>query len=77
MTTEAELLKRITQTPGQCGGRPCIRGQRIRVSDVLEMMAAGATDTQILADFPYLEDADIRACLIYAARRVAHAEIAA
>src|SRR6187551_2463335 len=62
-----ELLNRITSNPRQCGGRPCIRGMRIRVKDVLEMLAEGATQEEIL-DFPDLEAADIRASLAYAAR---------
>jgi uncharacterized protein (DUF433 family) len=61
------LLERITFNPKQCGGKPCIRGMRIRVSDVLDMLAGGATREQILRDFPYLEDADITATLLYAA----------
>lgn len=77
MSTEAELLKRITQEPGKCGGRPCIRGMRIRVQDVLEMLAGGMTPEEILADFDYLEADDIRASLMYASRRVSHGEIAA
>lgn len=59
---------RITFNPKQCGGQACIRGLRIRVSDVLDMLAGGATRAEILADFPYLEDADISAALTYAAR---------
>lgn len=62
------LLTRITQVPGQCGGRPCIRGMRIRVSDILEMLAENVTTAEILADFPDLEIADIQACLLFAAR---------
>ena len=62
------LLARITFNPQQCGGRACLRGLRIRVSDVLDMLAAGATRAEILADFPYLEDEDISAALLYAAR---------
>jgi uncharacterized protein (DUF433 family) len=61
-------LERITIDPKQCGGRPCIRGMRIRVKDVLEMLAEGATEGEILEDFPDLEAADIRASLAYAAR---------
>jgi uncharacterized protein (DUF433 family) len=53
-----ELLNRITSNPRQCGGRPCIRGMRIRVKDVLDMLAGGASEEEILADFPYLEPAD-------------------
>jgi uncharacterized protein (DUF433 family) len=64
-----DLMGRITQTPGQCGGRPCIRGMRIRVCDLLEMLAENVTAAEILADFPDLEMEDIQACLIFAARR--------
>ena len=60
-------MDRITVNPNQCGGRPCIRGMRIRVKDVLDMLAEGATQEEILADFPDLEAADIRACIVYAA----------
>ncbi|GMV06933.1 MAG: hypothetical protein AMXMBFR53_32080 [Gemmatimonadota bacterium] len=66
---EAELLRRITIDPEQCGGRPCIRGMRLRVQDVLEFLAAGETPEQILADYPYLEPDDIAASLLYAARQ--------
>lgn len=66
------MQERITFDPEQCGGRPCIRGMRIRVKDVLEMLAAGATPERILADFPDLEAEDIRACLQYAADQVNH-----
>ena len=66
-------LDRITFDPEQCAGRPCIRGMRIRVKDVLEMLGAGATEAQIFADFPDLEAEDIRACLQYAAAQVSHA----
>lgn len=64
-----ELLTRISQIPGQCGGRPCIRGMRIRVSDILEMLAENVTVSEILEDFPDLELEDIQACLLFAARR--------
>ena len=60
---------RITYKAHQCGGKPCIRGMRIRASDVLEMLANGVSEGQILADFPDLESEDIRACLSFAARR--------
>jgi uncharacterized protein (DUF433 family) len=73
----SSLLDRITIDPDQCGGRPCVRGQRIRVSDVLEQLASGASREQILADYPYLETDDITACLLYAARRLNHPTIAA
>ena len=59
-------MNRIALEPGKCGGRPCIRGMRIRVVDVLGMLAAGMSEAEILADFPYLEAKDIRACLAYA-----------
>jgi len=73
----AELLQRITIRPEQCGGRPCIRGMRIRVIDVLELLAAGDSKEQILEDFSYLEADDIAACLLFAARRLDHPNVAA
>ncbi len=60
-------LHRITVSPEQCAGRPCIRGMRIRVKDVLDLLAAGASHEEILADYPYLESGDITAALEYAA----------
>ena len=63
----SDLLNRITSNPRQCGGRPCIRGMRIRVKDILDMLAGGATEAEILADYPYLEPDDIRASLEYGA----------
>jgi uncharacterized protein (DUF433 family) len=63
------LLSRITQIPGQCGGCPCIRGMRIRVSDILEMLAEDVSISEILADFPDLEHEDIQACLLFSVRR--------
>jgi uncharacterized protein (DUF433 family) len=66
--SETSLLDRITHNPKQCGGRPCIRGLRVRVSDILDMLAGGATRADILRDFPYLENDDITAALQYAAR---------
>ena len=69
MNPRADLLTRITQTPGLCGGRPCIRGMRIRVSDILEMLAENVSVSEILEDFPDLELEDIQACLLFAARR--------
>jgi len=68
-------LDRITIKPDVCGGEPTIRGIRITVSHVLEMLAGGMMPEQVLQDFPYLEKADIDACLEYAARHVAHREI--
>ena len=67
-----QYLDRITFNPNQCGGRPCIRGLRIRVKDVLEMLAAGVSEQDILEDFPYLEAEDIRACLEFAASEMDH-----
>jgi uncharacterized protein (DUF433 family) len=60
---------RITLEPGKRGGKPCIRGLRITVYDVLEMLANGMSSVEIVADFPELEEADIRACLAFAADR--------
>jgi uncharacterized protein (DUF433 family) len=65
-------IQRITVDPGQCGGRPCIRSLRIRVKDVLDLLAAGATRQEILEDYPALEDGDITAALEYAARQSDH-----
>lgn len=65
-------LHRITIEPGHCSGRPCIRGERIRVKDVLDLMASGASREEILEDYPYLEDGDITAALEYAARQADH-----
>lgn len=59
----AEIYPRITADPNRCFGKPCIRDTRMRVTDVLGMLAGGATRAEILADFPYLEDADITAAL--------------
>lgn len=68
-------IDRITIKPDVCGGEPTIRGMRITVSHVLEMLAGGMTAEQVLQDFLYLEQADIDASLEYAARHVAHREI--
>lgn len=68
----SELLSRITIEPGKCGGRPCIRGFRLRVTDVLGLLGAGETQEQILADYDFLEPEDILACLEYAARQTDH-----
>lgn len=62
-----ELLERITVNPEQCGGRPCIRGMRIRVVDVLDLLAAGLSAGEILKEMPDLEMDDIKAALQYAA----------
>jgi uncharacterized protein (DUF433 family) len=66
------LLERITMNPKQCGGRPCIRGMRIRVKDVLDMLGGGMSENDILKDFPYLERDDIRAALVFAAQQNDH-----
>lgn len=66
------LLSRITVNPQQCGGRPCIRGMRIRVSDVLDLYAEGLNSEQILQELPDLEAEDLQACLLFAARRLDH-----
>lgn len=71
------LLARITQDPGRCGGRPTVRHLRIRVSDILEMLAAGVSADEILSDFPDLEPDDVPACLLFAARRTAFPRVAA
>jgi len=65
-------LSRITINPEQCGGRPCIRGMRVRVKDVLDLLASGASREEILEDFPYLEAEDITAVLQFAARQSDH-----
>jgi len=69
---ESELLKRITIEPGKCGGKPCIRGTRMRVRDVLELLAADAPVEEILRDYPQLERDDIRAAIAYAAQQTDH-----
>jgi uncharacterized protein (DUF433 family) len=66
------LLSRITINPEQCGGRPCIRGMRIRVKDLLDLLAAGISQEDILRDYPYLEKADIQAALEFAAAQSDH-----
>ena len=70
------LLERITVNPKQCGGRPCIRGMRIRVSDVLDLFAAGLTAKKILEELPDLEPDDVKACMVYARRRIDHPVLA-
>jgi uncharacterized protein (DUF433 family) len=73
----AERLKRITVEEGKCGGRPCIRGQRLRVTDVLELLANGASFDEILADYSFLEREDIYAAIEYAAHQADHAVLQA
>ena len=65
-------MNRITIDPEQCGGRPCIRGMRIRVVDVLDLLGNGLTPLQVLEELPDLEMDDIRACLQYASRKLNH-----
>ncbi len=73
----ADLLDRITSDPEVCGGRPCVRGMRIRASDILEMLGLGVSQADILKDFPDLVDDDIKACLLLAARRLDVPRVAA
>ena len=73
----SNLMKRITTNPEQCGGRPCIRGMRIRVIDVLDLLAAGLSREQVLEELPDLEPQDITAALQYASRRLDHPVLAA
>ena len=70
-------MNRITFNPGQCGGRPCIRGMRIRVTDVLDLLASGLSFQEILDEMPDLEYEDIVACLQFASRKIDHPIIAA
>ena len=72
-----DLMDRITVDPEQCGGRPCIRGMRIRVIDVLDLLAAGLSREQVLEELPDLEADDITAALRYASRRLDHPVLAA
>ena len=72
MATPTELLQRVTIEPGKCGGRPCIRGTRMRVLDILELLGAGADFDEILTDYPSLERDDLFAALTYAARQTDH-----
>ena len=66
----AYLFERITVNPRQCGGRPCIRGMRIRVIDILELLAAGLSFEQIIEELPDLEVEDIKAALLYAVHKL-------
>ncbi|HEY1755959.1 MAG TPA: DUF433 domain-containing protein [Bryobacteraceae bacterium] len=67
-----EHLHRITIEEGKCGGRPCIRGQRLRVSDLLELLSAGASFDEILSNYSFLEREDILAAITYAAYQTDH-----
>ncbi len=73
----AEVADRVTVNPEQCGGRPCIRGMRIRVSDVLDLLANGLSPEEIVEEMPDLELEDIRASLRFASRRLDHPVVAA
>ena len=73
----SEIAERITVDPEQCGGRPCIRGMRIRVTDVLDLLASGLSQDQILDELPDLEAEDIAACLRYASSRLDHPTLVA
>ncbi len=75
--TMPNLLERITMNPKQCGGRPYLRGMRIRVSDVLDLFAAGLNADEILEDLPDLEADDLKASLSYAARKLNHPRLVA
>ncbi len=71
------LMKRISINPEQCGGRPCIRGMRIRVSDVLDLLGSGMSAQQVLDELPDIELEDVRACLQYASQNIDHPVVAA
>ena len=71
------LTDRITVDPEQCGGRPCVRGMRIRLTDVLDLFSAGLAPTQILEEMPDLEAEDLKACLRYAAKQIDHPVVVA
>jgi uncharacterized protein (DUF433 family) len=71
------LNERITIDPEQCGGRPCVCGMRIRVTDVLDLYRAGLTASQILEEMPDLEEEDLKACLAYASKCIDHPVVAA
>jgi uncharacterized protein (DUF433 family) len=72
----ATIADRITVNPEQCGGRPCVRGMRIRVVDVLDLLAAGLSPQQVLEELPDLEPEDVSACLRFASRRLDHPIVA-
>lgn len=67
-----DFKDRITVQADQCGGRPCVRGMRVRVKDVLDLLASGNSPEEILEDFPYLEKEDIEACLRFASQQMDH-----
>ena len=72
MSAKDKLLERITIEEGKCGGRPCIQGKRMRVSDVLDLLSSDAAFDEILQDYPFLERDDILAAIEYAARQTDH-----
>ena len=72
LASMSDLLERVTVNSKQCGGRPCLRGMRIRVSDVLDLFAAGLSAEEILEEMPDLEADDLKAALTYAARKLNH-----
>ena len=76
-STLAALADRITVNPDQCGGRPCVRGLRIRVTDVPDLLASGLSPEQVLEELPDLEPEDVSACLRLASRRLDHPIVAA
>nr|VFK32047.1 MAG: Uncharacterized conserved protein, DUF433 family [Candidatus Kentron sp. MB]VFK35123.1 MAG: Uncharacterized conserved protein, DUF433 family [Candidatus Kentron sp. MB]VFK76988.1 MAG: Uncharacterized conserved protein, DUF433 family [Candidatus Kentron sp. MB] len=71
------LTNRITVDTEQCGGRPCVRGMRIRVTDVLDLYSVGLSASQILSEMPDLEEDDLKACLQYASKWIDHPVLAA
>lgn len=73
----ADVADRITVNPKQCGGRPCVRGMRIRVADVLDLLASGLSSQQVLEELPDLQIEDIAACLRFASGRLDHPILAA
>lgn len=75
MTNEPELIRRITSDPAIFGGKPIVRGRRLAVEHVLSMLAAGDGPEDILTAYPFLESADIRACMLYAYKLVAHERV--
>jgi uncharacterized protein (DUF433 family) len=77
MGQTTQIADRITVNPDQCGGRPCIRGMRIRVSDVLDLLANGLSAADVVAELPDLERDDVAACLRFASRRLDHPVLAA
>ena len=72
-----EIADRITVDPEQCGGRPCVRGMRIRVTDVLDLLASGLTQQEVLEELPDLTAEDVQACLRFASHRLDHPVLAA